>query len=54
MRVYAEAYSQDTEFFEFLSSIETCKEALAKKGTLILSTESEIFKYLKYKEKPSQ
>lgn len=48
MATYAEAYSQDPEFFEFTKSLEACREILQKKSTLILSTESEIFKYLKY------
>lgn len=48
MNIYAEAYNQDTEFFEFIKSLEACSEVLKSKSTLILSTESEIFKYLKY------
>lgn len=51
MGIYAEAYSQDPAFFEFTKSLEACSEVLKKKSTLILSTESEIFKYLKYTEK---
>jgi len=48
MRIYAEAYGQDPEFFEFIKSLEACREVLKTKSTLILSTESEIFKHLKY------
>jgi membrane protease subunit HflC len=50
MNIYAEAYGRDTGFFEFTKSLEACSEILRKKSTLILSTESEIFKYLKYAE----
>ena len=46
MRIYTEAYGKDAEFYEFLQSIETYKEILGKKTTLILSSESELFKYL--------
>ena len=54
MSIYAEAYSQDPEFFEFTKSLEACSEVLKEKSTLILSTESEIFKYLKYTEKTGE
>lgn len=46
MRVYTEAYGQDPEFYEFLQSIETYGEILGRKTTLILSSESELLKYL--------
>jgi len=50
MRIYAEAYGQDIEFFDFVKSLETLKSVLENKGTLIISTESELFKYLNYNE----
>jgi membrane protease subunit HflC len=50
MGIYADAYGRDADFFEFTKSLEACSEILKKKSTLILSTESEIFKYLKYRE----
>jgi membrane protease subunit HflC len=46
MNIYAEAYSQDPEFFDFLKSLETYKNILNDKTTLILSTDSELLKYL--------
>jgi len=52
--IYAEAYSRDPGFFEFTKSLEACREVLKDKSTLILSTESEIFKYLKYTEKTGE
>lgn len=54
MTIYAEAYSQDPGFFEFTKSLETCREVLKRNSTLILSTESEIFKYLKYTEETGE
>lgn len=54
MSIYAEAYNQDPEFFEFTKSLEACSEVLKNKSTLILSTESEIFKYLKYTGQTSE
>ena len=46
MNIYAEAYSQDPEFFDFLKSLETYRNILNKNTTLILSTDSELLKYL--------
>lgn len=43
---YADAYSKDQEFMDFLKSLNTYEEILKEKTTLILSTESDIFKYL--------
>ena len=54
MNIYAEAYGRDPEFFEFTKSLEACREVLKNKSTLILSTESEIFKYLKYTEEAGE
>jgi len=54
MGIYAEAYGRDAGFFEFTKSLEACSEILKKKSTLILSTESEIFKYLKYAEETGE
>ncbi len=47
MMIYAEAYKQDTDYFEFVNSLEACKEVLKNDTTLILSTDSEVFKYLR-------
>ena len=46
MNIYAEAYSRDPEFFDFLKSLETYRNILNKNTTLILSTDSELLKYL--------
>ena len=52
MRIYAEAYGQDPEFYEFLKSLDIYKETLRKNATLILSTDSDLFKYLdSYRER---
>ncbi|MBU0637827.1 MAG: protease modulator HflC [Planctomycetes bacterium] len=39
-RIYAEAYGADTEFYEFLRTLESYKSALAKTTTLILPADS--------------
>ena len=49
-RIYAEAYSQSPqseEFYKFIKTMETYKLTLSQKDTLILSTKSEFFNYLK-------
>lgn len=46
-RIYAEAYGQDPEFYAFLKTMEVYKEALEKDSTMLLSTDSELMKYLK-------
>ena len=46
-RIYAQAYRQDVEFFEFMRTMEAYKKALDKETTLVLSPDSEFLKYLK-------
>ena len=48
--IYAEAYSQSPqseEFYNFIKTMETYKLTLTQKDTLILSTKSEFFKFLR-------
>lgn len=48
--IYAAAYNQSpesVEFYEFVKTMETYKSALTNDTTLILSTESEFFRFLK-------
>jgi len=45
-RLYAAAYGQDPEFFEFYRSMEAYRAALVNSGTtMVLSPESEFFRY---------
>ncbi len=46
-RIYAEAFSKDPEFYRFWKTMETYQTILDRKTTLVLSQESELFKYLK-------
>lgn len=46
MKIYAEAYGKDQEFFNFLESLKTYRKILKSKSTLVLSTDSDLFKYL--------
>jgi len=53
-RIYAEAYGKDVEFFDFLSSLEACKEVLSQQATVVLSTNSRLFRHLVPKEPASE
>ncbi len=45
--IYARAYGRDPAFYDFTKSLETLQAALGKDSTLVLSTDSELLKYLK-------
>jgi membrane protease subunit HflC len=45
-RIYAEAYSKDPDFYAFLRSMEAYRKTIGKETTLVLSPESEFFRYL--------
>ena len=46
-KIYAQAYSKDPDFYSFLKTLETYEKTLTEKDTLILTTDSEIYRYLK-------
>ncbi len=46
-RIYADAYNLDPEFYEFLKTLDTYKATLDSNTTMVLSTKSEYFQYLK-------
>lgn len=46
-KLYAGAYGVDPEFYSFIRTLEIYNESLDQKNSLILSTDSEFFKYLK-------
>jgi membrane protease subunit HflC len=45
--IYARAYGRDPEFYQFMKSMETLGATLDSESTLILSTDSELLRYLK-------
>ncbi len=45
--IYAQAYGRDPELYQFLKSMETLSRSLDANSWLILSTDSELLKYLK-------
>jgi membrane protease subunit HflC len=46
-RIYAQAYNVDPEFYQFLKTLETYRTSLDAETWLLLSTDSEFFKFLK-------
>jgi len=47
INIYAQAYSQNPEFYSFLKTIETYKNTIDASSTVILTTDSDYYKYLK-------
>ncbi len=45
--IYAEAFDVDPEFYRFLRTMETYEEVLDEDSTLLLTTDSDFFRYLK-------
>ncbi len=45
--IYAEAFGRDPEFYSFLRTLESYHETLDEESALILTTDSDYFKYLK-------
>jgi membrane protease subunit HflC len=46
-RLYAKAFGLDPEFYSFVKTLEIYSDAFDKESSLVLSTESELLKYLK-------
>jgi len=46
-KIYADAYSKDPEFYSFLQTLDTYKKTLSGDSVIILTTDSELYKYLK-------
>src|SRR5262249_7944164 len=47
-RIYAEAYSQDAEFYALYQTLDAYKQTLQKNTSLLLTTSSDFYRYLKY------
>ena len=46
-RIYADAYRQDPKFFDFTRTMEAYKKSFDDKSTIVMSPDSEFFRYLK-------
>jgi len=45
-KIYADAYGKDPEFYSFLRSLDVYEEVINAQTSVVLSTDSELFKYL--------
>jgi membrane protease subunit HflC len=45
--IYAQAYSQDPDFYSFVKTLETYQQTIDQNSTIILTTEADYYKYLK-------
>nr|MDA3837952.1 protease modulator HflC [Candidatus Delongbacteria bacterium] len=50
IQIYANAYNRDPGFYEFLKTLETYKETMDKKNTLIMTTDTDYYKFIKDSE----
>jgi len=46
-KLYADSYGVDPDFYSFIKTLEIYSETLDKESSLVISTDSEFFKYLK-------
>jgi membrane protease subunit HflC len=46
-KIYAEAFQKDPDFFEFIRTMEAYKESLGAETLMVISPDSEFFKYFK-------
>ena len=46
-KIYADAYNKDPAFYAFLKTLETYRKTIDENSTLILTTDSDYYKYLK-------
>lgn len=45
--IYGDAFNKDPEFYEFIRSLDTYDKVMGQKSTVVVSTGSEVFKYLR-------
>lgn len=46
-KIYGQAYSQDPEFYAFQKTLESYKEIVGSNSNLVLSSDSDLYRYLK-------
>jgi modulator of FtsH protease HflC len=46
IRIYADAFGRDPEFYAFVRSLSTYEKAISEESTIVLSTGSDFFRYL--------
>jgi membrane protease subunit HflC len=46
--IYAEAYNRDSEFYAFLRTLESYRKAVRENSRLVISTDSDFYRYLQH------
>ena len=46
IKIYADAFNKDPEFYAFTRSLSTYEKAMSEQSTIVLSTGSDLFRYL--------
>ena len=46
-KIYGEAYNQDPDFFAFQKTLESYQKIVGSNSSLVLSSDSDLYKYLK-------
>jgi len=46
-QIYGDAYSQDPDFYAFLKTLESYQDIIGKNTSLVLSSDSDLYRYLK-------
>jgi len=46
-KVYADAFGRDVEFYSYLQTLETYRDTIGEKETLVISTDGEFYRFLK-------
>jgi membrane protease subunit HflC len=46
-KIYADAFSQDPEFFSFMKTLESYDKVIGENTSMVISSESDIYKYLR-------
>jgi len=46
-KIYADAYNKDPQFYSFLKTLETYRKTIDENSTIILTTDSDYYRYLK-------
>ncbi|MCF7858918.1 MAG: protease modulator HflC [Candidatus Cloacimonetes bacterium] len=47
INIYANAYNKDPDFYEFMKTLETYEKTIDNKNTIIMTTDSDYYKFLK-------
>lgn len=47
-KIYAEAYNKDADFYTFLRTLESYRKAIKENARLVISTDSEFYRYLQH------